>query len=156
MRLTLSLFLLLIIFWTVNSGHYTHSILILGLLSIVLVLLICQRMKLVDQESLPLHLLIRISAFYCWLTKEIILGGIYVLKRILQGDTSIDPKIINIPLDFKDDICKVIFANSITLTPGTITLKLDNESIQVHALTTELADALINGEMARRIKMLES
>jgi len=122
----------------------------------MLVLLITRRMRLLDRESLPLHLFIRIVPFYAWLVKEIVRGSFYVLKLIFRGEKALSPTIITIPLDFKDELSKVIFANSITLTPGTLSLQLDRESVQVHTLTRELADDLLSGEMARRIKDLES
>ena len=156
MRYTFSLFLLLIAFWAVNSAYYTGLLLFLCLVSSVLVLMITHRMRLVDQESLPLHLITRIGPFYCWLIKEIVVGAIYVLRKILQGDNKLSPRVITLKLDFRDELSKVIFANSITLVPGTLTLKLDKDSIQVHALTEELAEALISGELVSRIKRLEN
>jgi len=156
MRYTLGLFLLLIAFWASNSNIHTGLLFFLGLLSIILVLLISWRMSLLDSESLPLHLLIRIIPFYAWLLKEIVVNSFYVLKLIFRGEQALSPTIITIPLDFKEDLSRVIFANSITLTPGTLSLQLDRDSIQVHALTRELADELLTGEMARRIKELES
>lgn len=156
MRYTLSLLLLLIAFWASNSNIYTEFLFIGAFVSIMLVLLISHRLCLLDQESLPLHLLTRIAPFYCWLIKEIMVGSFYVLKLIFLGNKAISPTIITITLDFNDELSKVIFANSITLVPGTLSLKLDKQSVQVHALTQELADELLNGEMARRIKRLES
>ncbi|WDE09030.1 Na+/H+ antiporter subunit E [Thalassomonas viridans] len=156
MRYTFSLFLLLLAFWASNSNIHTGLLFFLGLVSIMLVLLISRRMRLLDREALPLHLLVRIIPFYAWLLKEIVCGSVYVLKLIFRGKEALSPIIITVPLDFKEDLSKVIFANSITLTPGTLSLQLDRDSVQVHALTRELADELLAGEMARRIKELES
>lgn len=155
MRYTLGLFVILIVFWTINSQYNAGLILFFGLISILLVLFITHRMKLIDQESTPLHLFLSIWPFWCWLLKEIVVGSIYVLKKILQGNSSLSPKIIEIKLDFKDEISKVIFANSITLVPGTLSVQLNEESIVVHALTQELADDLLSGELAHRIKRIE-
>lgn len=156
MRYVFGLFILLIIFWGVNSQYYSGFQLSLGLGSIALVMLLTHKMKLIDHESQPLHLLTRILPFYAWLIKEIVLGSLYVLKTILQGKQALSPKIITIKLDFKDDISTVIFANSITLTPGTLSLGFKNDSIQVHALTKELAQELLSGQLASKIKRLES
>ncbi|WDE02666.1 Na+/H+ antiporter subunit E [Thalassomonas actiniarum] len=156
MRYTFSLFLLLLAFWASNSEIHTGLLFFLGFVSIMLVLLITRRMRLLDRESLPLHLFTRIVPFYAWLLKEIVYSSFYVLKLIFRGEKALSPIIITIPLDFKDELSKVIFANSITLTPGTLSLHLDRDAVQVHALTRELAEALLSGEMARRIKALES
>ena len=155
MRYTFSLFLLLLAFWIVNSEYYTALLLFLGLLSIILVLVITHHMDLVDHESLPLHLIFRMVPFSFWLIKEIVLGSSYVLKRIFLGSKALSPTVITLKIDFRDEVSKVIFANSISLVPGTLSLQLDQESVQVHALTQELAEALLSGELARRIKRLE-
>ena len=156
MRFTFSLFILLIIFWSINSEYNTGLLLILEFVSISLVLLIAHGMKLMDHESQPLHLITRIGPFYLWLAKEVALGSLYVLKKIFLGTRSLSPKIIRVNFDFKDEVCKVIFANSITLIPGTLSLEVDHGSVSVHTLTHELADELMKGELARHIKRLEN
>ena len=155
MRYILSLLFLLIGFWLVNSGYYTGLLLALGLGSITLVLLICHRMNIIDHESWPLQLLPNIFPFYGWLIKEIVLGCIEVLKLIVQGPKLISPEVFSLKLDFNDEISKGIFANSITLVPGTLTLEIKNDTIVVHALTRKLADDLRSGELASRVKRLE-
>lgn len=156
MRYTASLFLLLLAFWAGNSEIHTGLLFFLGLVSVMLVLLITRRLRLLDRESLPLHLFTRIAPFYCWLLKEIFFGSLYVLKLICLGDKAISPTIITVAFEFEDELSHVIFANSITLIPGTLSLQINKESVLVHALTQQLADELLGGEMARRIKRLES
>jgi multicomponent Na+:H+ antiporter subunit E len=156
MRYSLGLFVLLSAFWLVNSPNDSTLLLFLGVLSVALVMLLAHRMKLVDRESLPLHLFSRIGPFYCWLIKEIILGSIYVLKKIILRDQSFTPGMITIKLDFKDKMSEVIFVNSITLVPGTLSVQHGQGSIQVHTLTQELADSLNDGQLAEKIKRLEN
>ena len=155
MRYTFTLFFILLAFWALNSEYYTLFFLFWGMASVLLVLLIAYRMGLIDKESQPLHLVTRIAPYYLWLSKEIIIGSSYVLKRIILGSKAISPTIVTLKIDFKDELSKVIFANSITLVPGTLSMQLDRETIQVHALTRELAQQLASGEMARRIKSME-
>ena len=155
MRYTLGLFLLLTVFWGINSTNDSGLLLFLGLLSVLLVMLLTHRMKLLDKESFPLHLITRIGPFYIWLTKEIIVGSIYVLKKIILRDKTMTPRLVKIRLNFKHRLSEVIFANSITLVPGTLCVQLGKGWIKVHALTKELADQLERGELARRIKALE-
>ena len=58
---------------------------------------------------------------------------------------------ITLPLAQKSDLAKVIYANAITLTPGTVSVQLDDDTITVHALSKEAADALKTGDMASRV-----
>ena len=152
MRFTFGLFLILSVFWGLNSSNDSGLLLSLGLLSVVFVLWLTRKMKLLQRESVPLHLLPRIFPFFLWLSKEIVVGSLYVLKRILAGDMALSPRIVTLKLTFKDQLSAVIFANSITLVPGTLCVQLADDSIEVHALTQELAEDLQSGQLARLIK----
>lgn len=153
---TISLFLTLAAFWLLNSGHYTLLILSLGLISIALVLYIAHRMDVVDHESQPLHLItLRIPRYYLWLAKEIILSNISVVKHIWLGNETISPVLTTIKASQKTDMGKVIYANSITLTPGTVAVDLVGDQITVHALSRKNIEDLQAGEMDRRISRLE-
>ncbi|MFT4608670.1 MAG: multicomponent Na+:H+ antiporter subunit E [Chitinophagales bacterium] len=156
MRHTVSLFLTLAAFWLLNSGHYSLLMLSLGLISIALVLFITHRMDVVDHESQPLHLTLRIPAYHVWLVKELILSNISVVKHIWLGNESISPSMATIKASQKTDIGKVIYANSITLTPGTVAVDLEGDQIIVHALLREDIQALEAGEMDRRVSDLEN
>ena len=155
MRHTISLFLTLATFWLLNSGHYTLLILSLGLISIALALYIAHRMDVVDHESQPVHLTLKLPGYHLWLIKEVILSNISVVKHIWLGNGSISPTLATIKANQKTDIGKVIYANSITLTPGTVTVDLKGDRITVHALLRENIEALEAGEMDRRISRLE-
>lgn len=152
---TISLFLTLLAFWLLNSGHYSTFMLSLGAESIVLVLFLVHRMDVVDQESQPMHLSLRLPRYLVWLLKELIVANIDVVKRIWLGNRSISPTLTTLKITQKTDIGKVIYANSITLTPGTITVGLTGDKIIVHALLRENIQALKSGEMDRRVSELE-
>ena len=77
------------------------------------------------------------------------MANIDVIKRILTPGKSISPTLITIPASKKTDLSKVIYANSITLTPGTVTLDLTGDEIKVHALSKEGAEDLESGRMAK-------
>ncbi len=155
MKHTISLFLMLATLWLINSGHYTPLILGLGLASIALVIYIVHLMDLVDHESQPIHLTLRIPLYWGWLFKELVLSNIDVVKRIWKGNQSIYPVVATLKISQKSDIGKVIYANSITLTPGTVTIDLQEDSLTVHALTQEGLTALEKGEMDQRVTALE-
>ena len=156
MRHTIFLSLSLAAFWLLNSGHNTTLMLSLGLASIALVLYIAHRMDVVDHEAQPLHLTLKLPAYYAWLIKEIILANLLVVKHIWLGNRSISPTLTTIKASQKSDIGKVIYANSITLTPGTVTVDLDGDEIMVHALLRESIEDLKTGEMDRRVTQLEN
>lgn len=152
---TISLGILLVIFWLLNSGHYTPMIMSLGAASIALVIVIARRMNVVDEESQPLHLTTGIPAYYAWLLKELIISNIDVVARIWRGTDSINPVVATIRINQNSDMGRVIYANSITLTPGTVTTDVRRDSITVHALNSSSIDTLNTGEMAARVKRLE-
>ncbi len=112
-------------------------------------------MDVVDHESQPLHLSGHISFFYCWLVGKIILSNIDVVKRIWLGNKAISPCVARLPLSQKTDMGKVIYANSITLTPGTVSMDIEGATVLVHALTAENIAELKDGEMNRRVADLE-
>jgi multicomponent Na+:H+ antiporter subunit E len=155
MKHTISLFLTLAAFWLLNSGHYSGLILSLGLASIVLILLITHKMDVVDQESQPVYLTYRIFGYYLWLIKEIIQANITVVKHVWLGEQSISPSLKKIKISQKTDMGKVIYANSITLTPGTVAIDLIEDEIIVHALLHKDIESLEIGEMDRRVTLLE-
>jgi|TARA_B110000116_G_scaffold257969_1_gene258656 multicomponent Na+:H+ antiporter subunit E len=152
---TISLFLTLAAFWLLNSGHNTLLILLLGLTSILLVLVIVHKMDVVDHESQPLYLTRNIFSYYLWLIKEIIKANIIVVKHIWLGNQSISPTLSRIKMSQKTDMGKVIYANSITLTPGTVAIDLIGDEIIVHALLKKDIDSLLAGDMDRRVSLLE-
>ncbi|KGJ98736.1 Na+/H+ antiporter subunit E [Thalassotalea sp. ND16A] len=154
-RHTISLFLTLAAFWLLNSGHYSTLMLLLGAASITLVLIISHQMDVVDQESQPLYLTPNILAYYLWLVKEIIKANITVVKHIWLGNESISPTLKTIKISQKTDMGKVIYANSISLTPGTVTIDLVDDEIIVHALLYKDIESLTAGEMDRRVSVLE-
>jgi len=155
MRHTIYLSLFLAAFWLLISDYNTVLILSLGVVSVTFVLFVAHRMDVVDQESQPLHLTINLPGFYAWLVKEIILANISVVKHIWLGNKTISPTLKTIKASQKTDIGKVIYANSITLTPGTVSIALEDDKILVHALLCESIKDLETGEMDQRVTKLE-
>jgi len=143
-------------FWLANSSYYTFLMLSLGVASIGLVVYIAHRMDVIDHEAQPLHLTLKIPAYYAWLSKEIILANFLVVKHIWLGNKSISPVLETITASQKTEIGKVIYANSITLTPGTVTVNIDGNKFLVHALLSKSIEDLKTGEMDRRVTQLEN
>ena len=153
---TLSLGITLSLFWWINSNYSNLLLLSLGAASILLMLFIAYRMDVIDHESQPVHLSIKIPGYLLWLTKEIILANISVVKHIWLGNSSISPTLVTIDASQCTDLGKVIYANSITLTPGTVTVDLVGDRMTIHALIKENIDTLKAGEMDRRVTELEN
>ncbi len=155
MRHTISISFLLAFIWLANSGHYDGLLLSLGAVSVALVVWLCHRMDVVDHESHPIHLTRRIPAYYSWLFKQILLSNIDVAKRVWLGRGAIEPTVETLPVMQKTDVGRVVYANSINLTPGTVSIELEDNTVLVHALVPANIEDLKGGEMSRRICELE-
>lgn len=156
MKHTISLSLSLAAFWLLNSAHYSALMLSLGAISIATVLYIVHRMDVVDHESQPIHLTLKAPSYFAWLIKEIVFANILVVKHIWLSNKLITPTLMTIKASQKTDIGKVIYANSITLTPGTVTVNMEGDLFMVHALCQESIKELEAGEMDRRVTELEN
>ena len=152
----LILFFLTTGLWLALSGHFDPLLLSLGLLSAATVTLVSHRMGVIDAEGQPLELMPGLLRYAPWLAKEIVRACIDVAWRIVQPSLPIQPTIIRVPANQRTVTGRVSFANSITLTPGTISLDVLEKQIEVHALTAESAADLERGEMGKRVEHLET
>ena len=125
----------LFIFWLLLSGHYTGLLLGFGVGSCVLVVYITNRMKLLDNESISLSILLRFLGYLPWLLKEIWKSNLNVARIILTPSLPISPTMAEFQALQKTDLGRVMYANSITLTPGTITTDVNGCDLKIHALT---------------------
>jgi len=94
----------------------------------------------------------RFAAYVPWLLYQIYLANIYVVKLALHPNMRklIEPHVVKFKTSLKDDFAKVAFANSITLTPGTITLLIEGDDFYVHAIDQTVAESL-PGDMEKRV-----
>lgn len=141
--------------WLLLSGHYEPLLLGFGVGSCVLVVYIAKRMDVVDHEGVPLYLGGRFMAYFPWLLKEIFVANLKVAKIILTPSLPISPFMAVFHSSQKTDLGRVIYANSITLTPGTITTGVEGTELQIHALTTADVDGREEDEMDRRVTWVE-
>jgi multicomponent Na+:H+ antiporter subunit E len=143
-------------FWLLLSGHYVPFLTVAGLACAVAVVLFARRMDMLDHEGHPLHLAPRaLLVYWPWLLKEIVKSSWTVSKIILHPRLPISPTMVGVRPSQRTDVGRVIFANSITLTPGTISLEVGRDEILVHALTAAGAKDLAGGEMDRRVTAFE-
>jgi len=152
----LSLGGILALTWLLLSGHYTPLIMSFGLVSVVAVVAIALRMDVVDHEGHPFHLRRRFAGYLIWLTIEIVKANIDVARRVWSRSLVISPALFRLRTSQPGELGQVIYANSITLTPGTVSIDLEDGEILVHAIAREVGDDLADGEMDRRVTLLEA
>lgn len=148
---SLSLAAVLGLLWAALSGHGETLIVVLGVASVLLVILFARRLDLIDHEGHPAQLGWRAPSYFLWLLWQIVLSNVAVVRHILRARIDVDPRFVTVPSGQKSDLAAVIYANSITLTPGTVTIAVDGDQLLVHALDRAAADGLEEGGMARRV-----
>lgn len=146
---------LLMIAWLLWSGFFKPLLLSLGVFSCVLTLLIVYRMGYFTNETFAFRYSPRLLVYWGWLGKEIVLSSIEVVKHVLRKDLNVQSRVITLDVSDLDALDQAVFGNSITLTPGTLTLDLFKDRIVVHALSAEAAESLQTGEMLRRVVALK-
>jgi multicomponent Na+:H+ antiporter subunit E len=150
------LFVLVFGLYLVSSGHWHDPLLVgLGVVSAAGVVLLCLRMGIVDRDALPLDLFFGWLGYIPWLFREVVVSNLGVIRRVLDPRMPISPRVIHLRASQESDVGRVTYANSITLTPGTLTLDLDQDQLTVHAIAVETAEDLQGGEMDRRARRME-
>ncbi|MGV8996195.1 MAG: Na+/H+ antiporter subunit E [Parvibaculaceae bacterium] len=153
MAKVIALSLALFSFWLVLSGHYTPFLLAMGALSVALCVFIAHRMNLIDAEAVPTQLRLSIFVYWFWLLVEIIKANIQVAGLILRSKSAFAQQLVLVPTSQKTDMGRVIFANSITLTPGTVTVEIADHAFLVHAITADFVPSM--EDMGRRVTAIE-
>ena len=152
----LSLGLVLFCLWLLLSGFFQTLLISLGVASVVSVVWIAHRMDVIDHEGHPIHLTMRAFLYWPWLIVEIIKANIDVARVILRRKMPINPSLVEVKSTQETELGQVVYANSITLTPGTVTIAIDKDIMTVHALTGGAAEDLESGKMDRRVTALEA
>jgi len=142
-------------FWLLLSGIYTPFLLAAGFGAAIAVAALARRMEVLDREGHPVHLTLAALAYWPWLIKEIVKSGWQVSRIILHPRLPISPTLVRFQPSQKSAVGLVTHANSITLTPGTITVEADHREFLVHALTRAAAAGVVDSEMDRRVSRFE-
>lgn len=156
MRSLLTLIAVLVAFWVGNSGMFKPLLLSLGVASVALTAWLSWRLAVVGGERSSLSFA-RLPGYCLWLAVQVVKSNVDVVRRVWSGNSSISPTVARIPLPPLSDAGKVIYANSITLTPGTVAMDIDvpGATLLVHSLSREGIVDLEGGDMARRVQGLE-
>ncbi len=142
--------------WLLLSGLYAPLHLTLGIVSSVFVAWIAERMGLLTPEPGDAWLRpLRCLAYIPWLAWQMAKANADVTRRILVPARAISPRVLRVPSTQASDLARSVYANSITLTPGTISIDVAGDVITVHALSRQGAEDLATGEMGARVTALE-
>jgi len=150
---SLVLFFILFSLWLLMSGHYSVLIVSLGIISCAFCVYVAKRGKLIDDEGLPTFFIPRLLNYLMWLFKEILKSNVITAKVIING--KVEPEIFTVKSSQVTDVAKVTYANSITLTPGTVTTKIQKDVLEVHALNSDFGNDVRTNEMDKKVTWLE-
>jgi multicomponent Na+:H+ antiporter subunit E len=141
----------LAVLWLALSGMWWHMIITsLGAASVAVSVYMTIRMGVLDGESVPFANLIRYARYWGWLGGEIFKANIAVVRLALAPNLNIKPVLTRVAADHGSDMARTTFANSITLTPGTVTVEVEPGGFLVHALDESFADQEAFRDMERR------
>ena len=146
-------FLIMMGFWILLSGKFDLFHLTLGVLSSALVSYLSADILMHDTEKKDrLAIASRFLAYIPWLLYQIVLSTIHVAFLALHPRmlNNIDPTIVTFKTRLQSNVARVALANSITLTPGTITIRVEGDIFYVHAISRKAAAGL-PGEMEDRL-----
>ena len=157
-----TLSIVLMVVWLVWSGIYKPLLITFGVISVAITVAISHYLSVIDDEGQPISLGVRPFWYVPWLLKEIVVSNIDVMKKILHPKLNdpeaniISPTWIKVSATQCSRLGQSLFANSITLTPGTVSVDVGEDYIWVHALSKEGAESLIDGgEMGILVCKLE-
>lgn len=152
------MYLFLLLLWITLNGAVTREIVLTGLAA---VLLLAALMKRITGYGLgkELRILRKIPLFIAYiavLVTEILRSGVKVMAVILNRKLIIEPALVTFNADLKTDFGRFMLANSITLTPGTITVSAENNTFRVHCLSRSFLDCSSDSVFQRWIRRLEA
>ena len=140
--------------WLLWSGLYKPLLLALGAFSCALVVYLSWRLRLFDYSVISVRHVWRLLSYLAWLGKEIVKSSVQVSRAVLSRDLAISPTVVELDADARHPVDLATLGNSITLTPGTLTIRIRDGRLIVHALMREGADEVTGGEMNRRVARL--
>ena len=152
MKHTISITLFLAALWWLLSGYAQPILLGLGAFSVAFTVWLSRRMDVIDHESHPIHLSLGLIGFWMRLIVEIVVSNLQVIGAILSPRAdSIQPHFLRVRMRQSSPLGKVILANAITLTPGTVTVAMEGDELLVHALTRASGDGVREGQLDRLV-----
>lgn len=125
---------ILAIFWIFLSGFFKPLLLSFGVISVALVVYVLHRMNKQDSQPNRLNFNLSFLRYILWLTGQIVSSSIEVTKLVWGSNKDLNPAIGKFPIKDIRKKSRVLYANSVTLTPGTLCVDIDDEHVTIHAL----------------------
>lgn len=142
---------MLVIFWLLLSGFLEPLLLSFGAVSVMIVLYVVKRMDDTDKERQKTGMSFKLARYLPWLFVQIVQSSIQVTKLIWGSSEKISPVLEKISAEEVSEKNRVLYANSITLTPGTLSVDLVDGELSVHALQKSSIEELKEGAMQKKI-----
>jgi multicomponent Na+:H+ antiporter subunit E len=146
--------LVLACFWVLLSGFFTPLLLVLGVLSVILVVALLWKMNSIDGQLPRIPFNLNFLSYVTWLLGQVFKSSIQVTRLVWTKSTNLQPVMVKIPIDHIPLKTRVLYANSITLTPGTLSIDIDDQHLSVHALQHHSIAELESGAMATRVSSI--
>lgn len=148
---------LLFAVWLLLSGIYLPRLVVTAGVAAIVIAYFMDRYHLLDGESLPLGLIPRGLVYWAWLAKEVVKSALNVTRIILSPSLPISPTMITFTPSQKTGVGLATHGNSITLTPGTITIEISvsGNFIQVHGIERSGAEGCVDSEMNAKVNWFE-
>lgn len=149
--------LLFFLAWVIFNGNLTVEIAAFGVvIALGMFAFICKFMDYSIQKELHFYKLIPAFGQYIFLlVKEIVQANLIVSRMILSRKEIVEPVLVHVHTNLKTETARVILANSITLTPGTITVSMTDEDLLVHCLDKSLAEGMEDSAFVRLLEKME-
>lgn len=152
-------FIVLLVFWHIMSGFFDLTHAIMGIFSVAVVISINYRLKkysFYEEETDIIHdvRFFYIPYYFAWLLLQIVISGIHVAKILLSPSLPIKVSVVRFKVDYPNPHCKMILGNSITLTPGTLTVDIIGDEFIVHAISPASFQGIASGQMPQQVLRL--
>ncbi|MDD3412867.1 MAG: Na+/H+ antiporter subunit E [Lachnospiraceae bacterium] len=151
------MFILFFLLWIIFNGTISTEIALFGIgISAAIFFFVCKFMDYsIKKEIILIKILPLLLEYALLLIWEIIKANFVTAKYILNQKIEIEPQLIHFNVPLQTDIAKVILANSITLTPGTITVSLEGDEYRVHCLDSDLAEGIFESIFVKKLFQIE-
>ena len=151
------MYLLFLLAWIIFNGNITLEIFIFGVvIAAVMLAFMCKYMDYSLKKELNVYKKsVWFFAYAILLIREIVKANLTIIPKILTVEEEMDPIIVKFRTSLKSDFTRMLLANSITLTPGTITISLEGDEYTIHCLDTSLAEGLENSDFEKALKKLD-
>jgi multicomponent Na+:H+ antiporter subunit E len=152
-------FIVLMGFWYLMSGFFDLTHTIMGVISVVIVMGVNYKLKRHAYFEGETDVIKDLRFFYIpyyfgWLLVQIVISGVQVAKILLTPSLPIDTSMVRFKVDFPNPHCKMILGNSITLTPGTLTVDIQGDEFIVHAISPASFEGIASDKMPQQVLKL--